>query len=99
MSCLYSEGLPQRTGGTLNYLVNTEEKNVTGKGTKPFILTQCPTEWKTFTLGFHTQVNVPQKPNVVFKDNNANHKPPKNQRHFYIDQFLPSHAHFLWPNG
>ena len=57
-------------------------------------MTQCPTEWKTFTLRFHTQVNVPQKPRAVFKNNNTNHKPPKNQSHFYTDQFLPSHAHF-----
>lgn len=57
-------------------------------------LTQYPAEWKTFTLRFHTQVNVPQKPRVVFKNNNTNHKPPKNQRHFSIDQFVPSHAHF-----
>lgn len=89
------EELPQIKRSMLNHHVNKEGKKLLLEREQNLSsLTQCPTEWKTFTLRFHTQVNVPQKPRVVFKNNNTNHKPPKNQRHFYIDQFLPSHTHF-----
>lgn len=94
-ACPKKEGLPQIKRRALNHHLNTEEKkNLLEREQNLSSLTQCPTEWKTFTLRFHTQVNVPQKPRAVFKNNNINHKPPKNQRHFFTDPFLPSHAHF-----
>lgn len=83
--------------GFLNHDVNTEGKKLLEKEQNVSSVTQCPTEWKTFTLRFHTQVNVPQKPRVVFKNNNTNHKPPKNQRLYRpVSSFTCS---FSWPHG
>lgn len=93
-ACSKKDGLPQIKRRALNHHVNAEKKNCYWKRSKTFHLWPSVPEWKTFTLRFHTQVNVPQKPRVVFKNNSTNHKPPKNQRHFYTDPFLPSHAHF-----
>lgn len=99
-ACPKKEGLPQIKRRALNHHLNTEKKiNLLEREENLSSLTQCPTEWKTFTLRFHTQVNVPQKPRAVFKNNNISHKPPKNQRHFFTDPFLPSHAHFQSHTG
>lgn len=57
-------------------------------------LTQCPREWKTFTLKFHIQVNIPQSQVWFLKTITLTISHPRIRDTFPIDQFLPSHAHF-----